>query len=91
MMGDWLLLVVPLVILNALVVRMLLYIRKTRPAVFVQAFLGAIALKMVLSLGLLVVVLLRRPEKAVMLAVSFLITYGVATFIEVVVLLRKSN
>ncbi|MCU0420722.1 MAG: hypothetical protein MUC38_13795 [Cyclobacteriaceae bacterium] len=91
MMADGLLIVLPLVLLTGLMVRLLLRVRKTRPDLFVHAYLSAIALKLMLSLGLLVVVLVRNPEKAVMYAVVFLVAYALATAVEVWVLLRKSN
>ncbi len=91
MTGDGLLIVLPLALLTGLMVRLLLRVRKNRPDLFVHAYLGAIALKLMLSLGLLVVVLVRNPEKAVMYAVVFLVAYALATAVEVWVLLRKSK
>lgn len=89
MMREAVLLILPLAVLTALAVRLLLRVRKTRPDLFVHAYLGAIALKLTLSLGLLVVVLVRNPHQAVTYAVVFLLAYALATVVEVVVLLRR--
>jgi hypothetical protein len=81
--------VVPVVALTFLLVRLLVNVRKTRPEWFVQSYLAAIAAKLVLSLGWLIALVARSPEKAATYTVWFLITYVLATTAEVAVLLKK--
>jgi len=79
-----------LALLTWLVVRALRQIRQTKPEFFVPAYLATIALKLLLSLAMLVVVLAHNPEKARINALVFLVGYVLATTVEVAVLWRKS-
>jgi uncharacterized membrane protein len=84
-----LIIILSLTALTVILVRLLRKVRKSHPDLFVHFYLGAIALKLMVSLGLLVVVLVRNPEQAVMYALVFLISYALATAVEVVILLRS--
>ncbi len=86
-----LIIVLSLTVLTGILVRLLRKVRKSNPDLFVHFYLGAIAVKLMVSLGLLIVVLMNNPEKAVMYAVVFLTTYALATAVEVIILLRSRS
>ena len=64
-------------------------LRSRQPELFPLAYLGSIAVKMLLSLAYLVVIVLDSPSEAMANAIVFLIAYLLFTGLELWWLLRS--
>jgi hypothetical protein len=78
-----------LLALTAALVLVMVRLRSRQPELFPLAYLGSIAVKMLLSLAYLVVIVLDSPPEAMANAIVFLIAYLLFTGLELWWLLRS--
>lgn len=78
-----------LLALTAALVLVMVRLRSRQPELFPLAYLGSIAVKMLLSLAYLVVIVLDSPSEAMANAIVFLIAYLLFTGLELWWLLRS--